>query len=154
MAAIAANPWIDPARLGIGGWSYGGILTNYASDYLTRHPRVTQSFEPDDATLDDFRNFLHRSSILAPDEFWNKDKDYLKVHIKAEAFTLVFGLKSGNEVQMMGDPQVKKAAALLTETSEILKPASGKIARPPTEITPRSFLTSTTNPMTSRGTFG
>ena len=37
MAAVDAAlrlPWLDPERLGIGGWSYGGILTNYtiASD--------------------------------------------------------------------------------------------------------------------------
>jgi dipeptidyl aminopeptidase/acylaminoacyl peptidase len=26
---LAARPFVDPARLGLGGWSYGGILTNY-----------------------------------------------------------------------------------------------------------------------------
>jgi dipeptidyl aminopeptidase/acylaminoacyl peptidase len=29
-AALAANPWIDPARLGITGGSYGGFMTNWA----------------------------------------------------------------------------------------------------------------------------
>ena len=27
--AIQKRPWVDASRLGIGGWSYGGILTNY-----------------------------------------------------------------------------------------------------------------------------
>ena len=29
MDAIQKMPWVDSTRLGIGGWSYGGILTNY-----------------------------------------------------------------------------------------------------------------------------
>jgi dipeptidyl aminopeptidase/acylaminoacyl peptidase len=29
MDAIQKQPWVDSSRLGIGGWSYGGILTNY-----------------------------------------------------------------------------------------------------------------------------
>ena len=29
MDALQKMPWVDSNRLGIGGWSYGGILTNY-----------------------------------------------------------------------------------------------------------------------------
>lgn len=29
MDAIQKQPWVDGSKLGIGGWSYGGILTNY-----------------------------------------------------------------------------------------------------------------------------
>ncbi|GMU66959.1 MAG: hypothetical protein AMXMBFR36_32330 [Acidobacteriota bacterium] len=35
-AAIAAHPWIDPARLGIGGWSYGGIMTLWTVGHTDR----------------------------------------------------------------------------------------------------------------------
>ena len=119
--ATALDPWLQFL-------AQRGILTNFASDYLTRHGRITNSFEPDDATLEDLRNFLRRNSILAPDQYWESDKDYLKLHIKVEAFNLVFGLKAGNEVETRGDPQVQKAASLLLETSKILKPASGKAA--------------------------
>lgn len=122
IASASLDPWLQFL-------DQRGILTTFASDYITRHPRITKSFEPDDSTLEDFREFLRRGSILSPDEYWDQDKDYLKLHIKAEAFNLVFGLKVGNEVQVAGDPQVKKAAALLSETAEILKPASGKVAR-------------------------
>jgi dipeptidyl aminopeptidase/acylaminoacyl peptidase len=33
---LAAQPFVDPGRLGIGGWSYGGILTNYTIATDTR----------------------------------------------------------------------------------------------------------------------
>ena len=35
-AAIATHPWIDPERLGIGGWSWGGILTLWAVGHTDR----------------------------------------------------------------------------------------------------------------------
>ncbi|HVL69432.1 MAG TPA: S9 family peptidase [Vicinamibacterales bacterium] len=36
MDAIQKMPWVDSNRLGIGGWSYGGILTNYTIAQDTR----------------------------------------------------------------------------------------------------------------------
>jgi len=36
MDAIQKMPWVDATRLGIGGWSYGGILTNYTIAQDTR----------------------------------------------------------------------------------------------------------------------
>ncbi|HET7841053.1 MAG TPA: S41 family peptidase, partial [Terriglobia bacterium] len=105
-----------------------GIFTNFASDYLTRHGHITKSFDPNDAILEEFRDFLRRHNIRAPEEFWDKDMAYLKMRIKVEAFDLVFGLAAGNEVQMSGDPQVQKAADLLLEAPEILKPGASKIA--------------------------
>jgi dipeptidyl aminopeptidase/acylaminoacyl peptidase len=36
MDAIQKQPWIDSTRLGIGGWSYGGISTNYTIAQDTR----------------------------------------------------------------------------------------------------------------------
>jgi dipeptidyl aminopeptidase/acylaminoacyl peptidase len=36
MDAIQKQPWVDRSRLGIGGWSYGGILTNYTIAQDTR----------------------------------------------------------------------------------------------------------------------
>lgn len=36
MDAIQKMPWVDSGRLGIGGWSYGGILTNYTIAQDTR----------------------------------------------------------------------------------------------------------------------
>lgn len=36
MDAVQKLPWVDSTRLGIGGWSYGGILTNYTIARDTR----------------------------------------------------------------------------------------------------------------------
>jgi dipeptidyl aminopeptidase/acylaminoacyl peptidase len=36
MDALQRQPWVDSSRLGIGGWSYGGILTDYTIAQDTR----------------------------------------------------------------------------------------------------------------------
>jgi dipeptidyl aminopeptidase/acylaminoacyl peptidase len=36
MDALQKQPWVDSTRLGIGGWSYGGILTDYTIAQDTR----------------------------------------------------------------------------------------------------------------------
>jgi dipeptidyl aminopeptidase/acylaminoacyl peptidase len=47
-AAIAANPWIDASRLGIGGWSYGGIMTVWTVGHTKRFKvGVPERFEVD-----------------------------------------------------------------------------------------------------------
>jgi dipeptidyl aminopeptidase/acylaminoacyl peptidase len=47
-AAIAENPWIDAERLGIGGWSYGGIMTVWTVGHTKRfRVGVPERFEVD-----------------------------------------------------------------------------------------------------------
>jgi carboxyl-terminal processing protease len=97
-----------------------GVFTTFASDYLTLHSRVDPSFEPDSKVIENFREFLTREHIRAPEEYWSKDQDYLKLRIKTEIITLAHGLDAGNEVEVRSDPQVEKAAALFPKISSLL----------------------------------
>jgi carboxyl-terminal processing protease len=98
-----------------------GLITSFASSYLTLHGKVDRSFEPDEDVLNDFRDFLTRQGIRAPDEFWGPDQNYLKLRIKTEVFTLVFGLAAGDEVEVKGDPQVQKAATYFNALPSLLE---------------------------------
>ncbi len=103
-----------------------GIITNFASEYLTLHERPSGSFEPDDSMLQGFKDFLHRGGIRAPDEYWDNDREYLRLRIKVELTNLVSGLASGDEVETKGDPQVQKAASLFPQIPKILKGPEAK----------------------------
>lgn len=98
-----------------------GIFTDFASEYLTGHERVDRSFEPDAETLDEFRDYLMRDGIQVPAEYWAPDKSFLSMRIKSEIFTLEFGLPAGDEVQVLADPQVRKAATYFDKISTLLK---------------------------------
>ena len=99
-----------------------GAFTSYASEYLTLHGKVEPTFEPDSKVLNDFKDYLTRQQIRAPDEYWNQDQDYLKLRIKTEIFNLVFGLSRGDEVEVRGDPQVQNTAMLFPKITDFLKP--------------------------------
>jgi carboxyl-terminal processing protease len=98
-----------------------GIFTNFASEDLALHGRANRSFEPDAAMLEDFKEFLSRGGVRTPEEYWDNDQDYLRLRIKVELLNLVSGLSSGEEVETKGDPQVQKAASLLSQIPKILK---------------------------------
>jgi carboxyl-terminal processing protease len=97
-----------------------GAFTNFASEYLSLHGRANRSFEPDAAMLEDFKEFLDRGGVRTPAEYWDRDKDYLRLRIKAELLSLVYGLSTGEEVETKGDPQVHKAASLFPQIPKIL----------------------------------
>jgi len=71
--------------------------------------------------VQDFKEFLSRGGVRTPEEYWDKDQNYLGLRIKAELLNLVSGLSSGEEVETKGDPQVQKAANLFPQIPQILK---------------------------------
>jgi len=115
LASWRLDPWVEFLN-------QRGIFTTFASDYLSRRGRVSESFEPDAETLDIFRDFLKRAAIRVPEEYWRPDQDYVKLRIRTELSNLAFGLTRGNEAEVRGDPQVKKAVALFSRVPEILNP--------------------------------
>ena len=126
---ITPDVEIPPTQLDpwLGFLSQTGAFTDFASDYLSLHGRAHGPPEPDAAMLRDFKDFLNHEGVRTPDEYWDKDQDYLKLKIKVELLSLVSGLASGEEVQTKGDPQVQKAARLFSQIPSIVKgPATGR----------------------------
>jgi len=99
-----------------------GAFNTFASGYLSLHAKPDRSFEPDDKTLEEFRAFLTREGLRTPDEYWGPDQDYLKLRIKTEILTLVYGLALGDETETKDDPQVREAVKLFSKLPSLLKP--------------------------------
>ena len=114
-----------------------GLITSFASEYLTLHGRVDKSFQPDVNALDDLKDFLARQGIRTPEEYWIPDQEYLKLRIKTEIFNLVFGLAAGDEIEVKGDPQVQKAATLFGAMPALLKAPTDKAGTTHLKRTPR-----------------
>ncbi|HET9180113.1 MAG TPA: S41 family peptidase [Terriglobia bacterium] len=98
-----------------------GLFTDFASQYITYHTDLKKTFEPGSDVMTEFQSFLSSRRVRTPPEYWANDQDYLKLRIRQEVFSLVFGLESANEVEIRGDPQVQKALGLFPKVPEILK---------------------------------
>ncbi len=101
-----------------------GVFTTFASEYLSLHARIDDGFEPDEKALNDFRDYLQRSGIRAPEDYWSKDQDYLKLKIKIDLMTLTRGLEAGQEIEVRNDPQVVEAAQMFPKIAALLKPVN------------------------------
>ncbi|MBZ5516498.1 MAG: S41 family peptidase [Acidobacteriia bacterium] len=117
LPSVTRDPWVTFLN-------QSGLFTTFASQYLTLHGKITESFEPDAQVLAQFREYLEQGRVRVPDEYWGPDQDYLKLRIKVELFDLVFGLAVGDEVEARGDPQVQSASTLFPEIPLLLKPAA------------------------------
>lgn len=128
---IAPDVLLEPRRLNpwLSFLQQRGLFISFASDYLTRYGRVPQTFQPDETTLEQFRAYLGRQRILAPNEYWEESRDFLKLRIRAELLNLIYGLEAGEEVETRGDPQVVAAAALLPKVNALLRPPAAQTAR-------------------------
>jgi carboxyl-terminal processing protease len=98
-----------------------GAFTDFATTYRSENAQVSRSFQPDNQTLSDFRDFLHRNNVSTPDQFWNADQEYLKLRIRTELMNITYGLQLGDEVATQADPQVERSVELLARVDELLK---------------------------------
>lgn len=114
---LAAAPELDPWMQFL---DQRGLFSMFAAEYVTYHSKITQAFQPDDETLQEFRNFLTAQRIRSPDEYWSKDQELLKNKLQAALFDLVFGLDFSNQAAVRNDPQVQKAASLFPKLPQLL----------------------------------
>jgi hypothetical protein len=97
-----------------------GYMTSYAESYLTTHGRPAEPFDISPEMLEDFKASLERNGVRVPDEYWQADQDRLKVRLRVELTSLVYGLVQGEEVETRSDPQAQQAARLFPRVAEIL----------------------------------
>ena len=97
-----------------------GYLTSYAEGYLTTHGKLAEPFEISPEILEDFKLTLGHNGVRVPEEYWAKDQDDLKLRLKVELTSLLFGLERGNEIATQGDPQIQQAFSLFPRVAQIL----------------------------------
>ncbi|HVP49930.1 MAG TPA: S41 family peptidase [Candidatus Bathyarchaeia archaeon] len=101
---------------------------NFAKHYVINH-KVTESFQVDEAVLQEFRKFLDSQQIPYTEAELAENNDWVKSNIRAELFVNEFGNSEGLKVRAETDPAVQKALDLLPKAKELADNAKKVMAQ-------------------------
>src|ERR1700683_158885 len=102
-------------------------LFNFAKHYALTH-KITQSFEVDDALLQDFRKFMDEEKIPYTEAEMIESNDWLRSNLKSEVFVDSFGQEEGLKVRAETDPDVIKALELMPQARALADNAKKVVA--------------------------
>lgn len=91
-----------------------GAITAYATQYLSSHSPLPQSFEITPAILDDFKVYLSSNRIQPNVGEWSNTLPWVISRLKEEIVTQARGVDKGDEVLAQRDPQVQAALKALS----------------------------------------
>ena len=86
-----------------------GAVTQFATDYLSRHGPLTGSFEVTPEILDEFKVYLSGRQIQPNIAEWASERRWITSRLKQEIITQGQGVDKGDEIQAQQDVQVQAA---------------------------------------------
>lgn len=81
----------------------------FARDHIAGRSQIDESFEPDNALLDEFQFYLSQRRIRPSLAEWSATLDFIRAGLKQEALNLTLGVAAGDEVEIRRDRVVMSA---------------------------------------------
>ncbi len=86
-----------------------GAVTAFATQYLSGHSRLPDSFAVTPEILDEFKVFLAARQIEPGMGEWSNERSWISNRLKEEIITQARGVDKGDEILAQYDPQVQAA---------------------------------------------
>jgi carboxyl-terminal processing protease len=96
---------------------------DFATNFLGTKPNITKNFVVDDSVIAAFKAYLKKRDVAFTDQDIADNLDWIKLQIKREIFTSVYGLEEGFKVEAEADPEVIKAIELLPQARALYEKA-------------------------------
>lgn len=90
-----------------------GVVTSFATEYLSGHSPLPEKFEITPDILDDFKVFLSARRIQPNVGEWSNALTWVSSRLKEEIVTQARGVDKGDEIEAQRDPQVQAALKAL-----------------------------------------
>jgi carboxyl-terminal processing protease len=103
-------------RQGAADWFY-----RFANTYFgEQKPTLPTNWQPDDATMDRFRQYLKAQSVPFTDAEFAENKEWLKGRVRWEFYFRAFDKATADRAQWADDPEVKKGIESLPKAQSLL----------------------------------
>jgi carboxyl-terminal processing protease len=90
-----------------------GSFTAFATEFVRRTPKIDESFQVSDSTMDDYQLYMSERRIRPSVSEWSIDREWIRSRLLQEIFNLALGVEKGDEIEMRRDPQVNRALSAL-----------------------------------------
>lgn len=90
-----------------------GILTNYATEALSKGLKVDAAFDVSNQLLDDLQLFLSERNVRPALAEWSADREWIRSRLLQEILNQALGVEKGDEVELRRDPAVLRALTAL-----------------------------------------
>jgi carboxyl-terminal processing protease len=97
------------------------VFSTFAQDYTLKHPNLPKGWEPNDATLEEFRQFLYSEKIDFKEVDFIENRDFMRRFLKREIYVAAYDLDEGLRVFYELDPEVQQALKLMPQADALLK---------------------------------
>jgi carboxyl-terminal processing protease len=91
-----------------------GVVTSYATQFLSGHSPLPNNFEITPDVLDDFKVFLASHQIQPNVGEWSDTLSWVASRLKEEIVTQARGVDKGDEILAQRDPQIQAALKALS----------------------------------------
>ncbi len=88
-------------------------FTTFATEYIRKHPGISESFEVTPQVLDEFQAFLSSKNVLPGVAEWSEVRSWANNRLKTEIFNQALGVEKGDEVEARRDPAILTALRAL-----------------------------------------
>jgi carboxyl-terminal processing protease len=102
---------------------------DFVTNFLGTKPNITKNFVVDESVMAAFKAYLKKRDVAFTDQDIADNLDWIKLQIKREVFTSVFGLEEGFKVEAENDPEVTKALELLPQARALYEKARTIVAQ-------------------------
>jgi carboxyl-terminal processing protease len=98
------------------------IFFTYVAKWFGAHPtKLPKGWEPDNAVLNDFHEYLLKQQVPIAEADWNENRTWLLQQLKREMYATAFSFEESQRVAAEADPMVLKAIESMPEAKSLLE---------------------------------
>jgi len=109
---------------------YSNLLFRFGNSYFAgAKPHLTEGWEPDDATMTRFKDFLRAQGVPFTDADFNRDLSWLRDQVRFELYLRAFNKQTAQRAAFRSDPELQRAMESMPKAQNLLTQAESILAQ-------------------------